>query len=384
MRRAYSIPTSALRTLSEWTSVLETSAALGFDTLELAALDGDVFAQRCPQPSILRNSSLWQASGRCKSSLMFRISSVLATSPLARMLGLSENEMGARDPRIAPAERQNLPIPFSDEAKARTWISALRQRLLELQELGVAGFCCRPAPDTPEWIFPLLVEGEQSEAGNARIPLWANVARLDALPKSADFAGVFLPAANLFETGRLGRIAEASSIFGEVIFSLDEPSLERRSLQRYDDATLHKRSKFLLWASAALGDGILVPMGFEYGLDGRLAHPIGAAKSWFELAAKRSFDLSEDIAAANAFVGSKSGQFKSSTVAPLWPAGAVPNSGGSPAFGRQDADAGRPRQSGNGSRQFPCRLRPFHARLGNSCRSRTCCDPGPIWRRTNC
>ena len=34
---------------------------------------------------------------------------------------------------------------------------------------------------------------------------------------------------------------------------------------------VEKRSKFLLWASAALGDGILVPMGFEYGLDGRLA-----------------------------------------------------------------------------------------------------------------
>jgi starch synthase (maltosyl-transferring) len=254
--------------------------------------------------------------------LGFRISSVPATSPLARMLGLSENEMGARDPRIAPAERQNLPIPFSDEAKARTWISALRQRLLELQELGVAGFCCRTAPDIPEWIFPSLVKGEHREAGNARISLWAKVARLDALAKSTDFAGVFLPVANLFETGRLGRIAEASEISGEVIFSLHEPSLERRSLQRYDDATLQKRSKFLLWASAALGDGILVPMGFEYGLDGRLAHPIGAAKSWFELAAKRSFDLSEDIAAANAFVGAQSGQFKSSTVAQLWPAGA--------------------------------------------------------------
>ena len=174
----------------------------------------------------------------------------------------------------------------------------------------------------PEWIFPSLVEGEHSEAGNARISLWAKVARLDALTKSTDFAGIFLPAANLFETGRLRRIAEASKIFGEVIFSLDEPSLERRGLQHYDDATLQKRSKFLLWASAALGDGILVPMGFEYGLDGRLAHPIGAAKSWFELAAKRSFDLSEDIAAANAFVGAQSGQFKSSTVAPLWPAGA--------------------------------------------------------------
>jgi len=208
-------------------------------------LGGDIFAREVSPALDLAKLVAFAGERSVQIFLGFRISSVPATSPLARMLGLSENEMGARDPRIAPAERQNLPIPFSDEAKARTWISALRQRLLELQELGVAGFCCRTAPDIPEWIFPSLVKGEHREAGNARISLWAKVARLDALAKSTDFAGVFLPVANLFETGRLGRIAEASEISGEVIFSLHEPSLDRRSLQRYDDATLQKRSKFL-------------------------------------------------------------------------------------------------------------------------------------------
>ena len=52
--------------------------------------------------------------------------------------------MGARDPRIAPAERQNLPIPFSDEAKARTWINALRKRLLELQRTRHRGLLLSP------------------------------------------------------------------------------------------------------------------------------------------------------------------------------------------------------------------------------------------------
>ena len=131
-----------------------------------------------------------------------------------------------------------------------------------------------------------------------------------------------MPAANLFEAGRLARFAEASRVFGEIIISSDEPLLGWREFQDYDRAALQKRSKFLLWASAALGDGILVPMGFEYGLDGRLARPVDDAKSWFELAAERPFDLSEDIAAANAFVASQSGQFKPLAAAPLWPAGA--------------------------------------------------------------
>jgi starch synthase (maltosyl-transferring) len=321
MRRAYSIQASSLRSVSEWTSVVVTSTALGFDTLVLAPLNGDIFADAISADfdvaeliAITREQSL-------QIILDFSISSVLATNPVARILGLSRSDMGARDPRIAPAERQNLPIPFSDDAKARTWIPALRTRLLELQGLGVAGFSCRPGPDTPEWIFPLLAAGDQIEGDNTRISLWASLARLDALPKFEGFAGVFLPAANLLEAGQLARVAEASWVFGEIIFSSQAPLRASREFQDHDPAAVQKRSKFLLWVSAAIGDGILVRMGFEYGLDGRLARPVGAAKGWFELAAKRSFDLSEDIAAANAFVASQSGQFKPSTLAPLWPAG---------------------------------------------------------------
>ena len=118
MRRAYSIPTSALRNVSEWKSVLETLAALGFDTLELAPLDGDVFAHEvCPALDLAKLAAL-AGERSLKIILGVRISSAPAASRLARMLGLTESEMGARDPRVAPAERRSLPIPFSDEAKA--------------------------------------------------------------------------------------------------------------------------------------------------------------------------------------------------------------------------------------------------------------------------
>jgi starch synthase (maltosyl-transferring) len=321
MRRAYSIPASAVRSLSEWNSFLATSASLGFDTLVLTPLSGDVFSERvCADLDLAKLVALARQQS-LQIIMDFRISSVLATSPVARMLALSRSDMGARDPRVAPAERQNLPIPFSDEAKARRWIGELRERLLELVGLGVAGFCCRPGPDTPEWIFSLLAEGGQSEDGKGKIPLWASVARLDALSKFEGFAGVFLPAASLSEARGFVRLAEASGVCGEIILSSEEPLLERREFQAYDQAALQKLSKFLLWIAAALGDGILVPMGFEYGLDSRFAHPVSAKKSWFELATKRPFDLSEDIAAANAFVAAQIGQFKPSSLAPLWPAG---------------------------------------------------------------
>ena len=317
MPRAYSIPTSALKSSSDWKSALATSAGLGFDTLCLALSSGDIFATAVSADLDLAKLVGLAGERSLQIILDFRIASVLASSPMAQKLGLSRSDMGARDPRVSLAERQNLPIPFSDEAKARTWIDALRTRLLELQQLGVAGFCCRPTPDTPDWVFPLLTEGAKDEGSNAKISLWASVARLDALPKFEGFAGVFLPASNLFEPGRPARVAGASRVFGEIVFS---PAVERLTVQGDDPTALQKRSKFLMWASAALGDGILVPMGFEYGLEERIAHPVGAAKRWSEFAAERSFDLSEDIAAANAFVASESGQFDSST--PLWPLGA--------------------------------------------------------------
>ena len=325
MRRAYSIPALAVRSSSEWSSVLASSSGLGFDTLLLALSNQNVFSDRVSAELDLAKLVALANDRSLQIILDVPISYVHATSPAARMLDLSESGMGARDPRVPPADRKNLPIPFSDEEKARTWIKELRRRLLELKELGVAGFCCRPGSDTPEWIFPILGGGEgQSEVADAIIPLWASLARLDAVPKlaGAGFAGAFLPATNLFETGLLAQFAEISRVFGEIIISLDEPLRGKRKFQDCDQSTDQRGSKFLLWASAALGDGILVPMGFEYGLDSRLAHPLGTAKSWFELAAERPFDLSEDIAAANAFIASQNKFFKPLAAVPLWPAGA--------------------------------------------------------------
>ena len=324
MRRVYSIPAAALRGASEWNSVLAASSGLGFDTLLLTPPSRNVFVDSVSAELDLAKLVALANDQSLQIILDVPVSSVPATSPAARMLGLSESKLRARDPRVPPDERRNLPIPFSDEAKARDWINALRRRLLELGELGVAGFCCRPGSDTPDWTFPILSAGDgQNEAADAAIPLWANLPRLDAFSRLEDagFTGALLPAADLFEAGRLTRLAEASGVFGEVILSLDEPPVGTRIAQNSDQTPLQKRSKFLLWASAALGDGILVPMGFEYGLDSRFVRQVAAARSWFEFASERPFDLSEDIAAANAFIASQSGHVKPSPATLLWPTG---------------------------------------------------------------
>ena len=108
MRRAYSIPASAVRSSSEWNSVLATSSGLGFDTLLLALSNQNVFADRVSADLDLAKLVALANDRSLQIILDVPISSVHATSPAARMLGLSESGMGARDPR-SPARRKEEP-----------------------------------------------------------------------------------------------------------------------------------------------------------------------------------------------------------------------------------------------------------------------------------
>src|ERR1700722_5395079 len=99
MRRAYLIPASALRNVSDWTSVLATSAALGFDTLAVGPLNGDVFDDAV-SPGLDLAKLVARAGERSLEIILeFRISSVRATCSVAQLLGLSRSDIGARDPR---------------------------------------------------------------------------------------------------------------------------------------------------------------------------------------------------------------------------------------------------------------------------------------------
>src|SRR6516162_5008264 len=114
MRRVYSIP--ALRGLSEWNSALATSSGLGFDTILLTLLSRNVFSDRIAADLAFAKLVALAADRSLKIILEVSVSAVPATSQAAGLIGLSESDIRTRDPRIPPAERQNLPIPFSDGA----------------------------------------------------------------------------------------------------------------------------------------------------------------------------------------------------------------------------------------------------------------------------
>jgi hypothetical protein len=85
MRRAYSIPASAVRSSSEWNSVPATSSGLGFDTLLLALSNQNVFADRVSADLDLAKLVALANDRSLQIILDVPISSVHATSPAARI-----------------------------------------------------------------------------------------------------------------------------------------------------------------------------------------------------------------------------------------------------------------------------------------------------------
>ncbi len=75
----------------------------------------------------------------------------------------------------------------------------------------------------------------------------------------------------------------------------------RRDLDGAVDVHAVERAyRRLVRAAAGLGTGWLMPMGFEYGLGDALAHKGGDPTAYAEACAKRPFDISAEIAHANA------------------------------------------------------------------------------------
>src|SRR6201987_2905597 len=105
MRRVYSIPASALRSLSEWNSVLATSSGLGFDTLLLALSSRNVFADRVSADLDLAKLVALASDRSLQIILDVPVSSVPATSPAARQRGLSRGDGRGPRPRGPPAQK---------------------------------------------------------------------------------------------------------------------------------------------------------------------------------------------------------------------------------------------------------------------------------------
>ncbi|HEY0844264.1 MAG TPA: maltotransferase domain-containing protein [Noviherbaspirillum sp.] len=194
-------------------------------------------------------------------------------------------------------------------------IAAYWQQVLEsMMAAGVAGFRCLGAGDPPPSFWKDLIGSVTTAHAAARFLAWTpgcTPAQISALAgcgfESTFSSGAWWDYRSRWlgeEQSRLARVAPPIA-FPD---SPDEPVIGR--LNGNEDIAV-RRQIYLraLGLAAATGNGLLVPMGFEYGASGLAAMSSGSRPGWQELQQNAPFDLSADIVRANAFVASAGAVF---------------------------------------------------------------------------
>lgn len=217
---------------------------------------------------------------------------------------LFESHLGDRlDPRPSPAAFGLVRARWDDAVAADRLRAAWAEQLVGLADAGVAGFRCLGLGSVPAAAWAAFA---------AAVPECALLAWTPGLPRASlasldgiGFRGVFDSLG--WWDGRAGWYAEelaSLAPLGSVIATLEPPGGPRFAarFERADVAVAARRQL----AVAAMADGLLVPMGFEYGarfgFDAR-----DTEADWHRLIDAPRTDLRDALRAANATMATREG-----------------------------------------------------------------------------
>ncbi|WP_445322292.1 maltotransferase domain-containing protein [Roseixanthobacter liquoris] len=209
-------------------------------------------------------------------------------------------EPAAPDPRRPPA-REGAQVNFADGGVAGAVGAYFADLVAALVECGAAGFRCDAPQRVPVDVWRKIIGAGRDADGDTRFHAWTpglTSAQIEAL-LPAGFDGGFSSLA--WWDVRKPWLAQEMALLnrlGPVIAFPEAPFAARLAPRPEggDPTRVHRRALAL---SAALGDGLLVPAGFEFGARDPL-DPTGAvATDLAQLRDTAAFDLSPAIAAAN-------------------------------------------------------------------------------------
>ena len=209
------------------------------------------------------------------------------------------------DPRQAQLGLEAVPARFEDPQRATELTAWWIDRLIRLAKAGAAGFRLLGLAEVPADFVANLIQGVKRECSSCLFlgwtpgVHWAQHLELEGAGLDAVFASTpwWDGRAPWFieEQNRLRRIAPC------VIGVAEAPFEERLAVRLVRGGAADLRSGYVgaLRLAAAAGDGLFVPMGFEFGMRRRLDPLRGAPEDFEQDRANAPFDISENIAAAN-------------------------------------------------------------------------------------
>jgi starch synthase (maltosyl-transferring) len=215
---------------------------------------------------------------------------------------LADRRVDPRSPmHLTDAAYFRFDDPHVAKEAAAWWI----ERLLRLTRAGVTGFRCLEPQLVPAPVWLRVIEGVKQNSPSCRFLAWTPGVERPALAamRSVDFDASFssLPWWN----GRASWFVEEHELLrlnGPVIACPEAPfgeRLARRFEENPNPLPFYRRA---LRCAAALGNGIMVPMGFEFATSENLDSRVTVGKGTAILQNPGNIDLSAEILEANTLV----------------------------------------------------------------------------------
>ena len=311
--------------LSKWPAILEYCRALGFDHLACAPLfapgtSGDMFLTANHEilnpalgPDLDADQTVRRLAGLCcEHGLGLILDVVLDRVAVESPLSASPHDLfrspsaatGIPDPRIGAEHREAIAArtgPAEDRSRLAGWWA---DRLARLAGAGVSGFRFLRAPHFGRDSWDRITGTIHAALRDCRVLMWtpgsswADIAQLRGL----GFDGVFSSVA--WWDGRASWLVEEHEVLRRVapVLACPEPPLAHRLATRMMPGdNLLDAYRRALRVAAATGNGVLVPMGFEFAW--RRTIDSWLSREDFEDArANADIDLSDDVRQANRLV----------------------------------------------------------------------------------
>jgi starch synthase (maltosyl-transferring) len=315
--------------LDAWDEVFDHAAELGFNTILMAppfepGHSGSIFLPRDMERlhPALGNENAVDGLARLADKAHARnlalaidvvIDRVAADSTFAQDLGLAPSSPDILDPRQDPADRDAVVIRFDPiNAADHPYIAMLSDCLLTLTSAGVSGFRCLHWDTVPQAALKRLITTVRGNAAVVRFMAWTPGVTFEArqILRETGFDETF--SSLCWWDSREGWIADEHELQRTLGYEIAFPEapFDKRLAHEVDALeVLERRATRALWLAAAMGDGLLVPMGFEYGCRDRFDPTRGDGAGLAGLRERGDLDLSGEIRTANEFLARDNGRF---------------------------------------------------------------------------
>jgi starch synthase (maltosyl-transferring) len=323
--RIYYVHPLMLSGVADWNEIFDHAAGLGFDTIltappfftnpgESVFVTSD-FSR--PTPSLESLGMTQQGLGALALAARDRGLKLMIDLVIDRVAGnAATGKVDAADPRKSPEERHSLQFPAGSEAYHQH-LHEWQERIGQLASAGIAGFRClgidRLEPD--DWAR--LIDAARASDPDTRFYAWTpgTAFSVRRALMAVGFDGAF---SSIGWWDRRGDwIVDEHDLHRAIGFDIafpEAPFARRVAHGAEDLEMIERKARRALLVAAGFGDGLLVPMGFEFGAALPLVSTYGDGRGLRGLRRHGLLDLSGDIRMINASLARQDAAFERQSV----------------------------------------------------------------------